>query len=159
MLVALIGCVPVMAVFWNVHLFVGLTMDDAETVEYSKRFSRVMMWTLLPQFLYVGATSYFSVLGVVTPATVCTTITVICNIVFNQCFIYGFDYTKWNDPDNTGYFEGSPLATVASSWLQLILFLTWCVLIKGYHVNAPLKAGEEAQGGPDGQKFWFGWNT
>jgi MATE family multidrug resistance protein len=159
MLVAVIGCIPVMAVFWNVHYFVALTMDDEMTVEYSKRFSRVMMWTLLPQFLYVGATSYFSVLGVVTPATVCTCITVVCNIAFNQCFIYGFDYTKWNDPDNTGYFEGSPLATVVSSWLQLALFLTYCVLIKGYHVNAPLKPGEEVEGDPNAGKFWFGWNT
>jgi len=155
MLVAVIGCVPVMAVFWNVHLFVGLTMDDEKTVEYARRFSRVMMWTLLPQFLYVGATSYFAVLGVVTPATVCTCITVACNILFNQCFIYGFDYTKWNDPNNEGYFEGSPLATVASSWLQLTLFLTYCVLIKGYHVNAPLKPGEDSTGD---RQFWFGWN-
>jgi len=68
-------------------------------------------------------------------------ITVIANVVFNQCFIYGFDYTKWKDPDNLGWFEGSPWATVTSSWLQLSLFLMYTVVIKGYH-----------------REYWGGWN-
>lgn len=142
LLIAVVGSIPVMAVFWNIHFLVGLTMHDEETVDYAKRFSRVMMWTLLPQFLYVGSTSYFATIGVVMPATVCTVITVIANIFFNQCFIYGFDSSKWKDPNNHGWFEGSPWATVTSSWLQLILFITYTVFIRGHH-----------------KEYWGGWNS
>jgi len=141
MLIACIGCIPVMAVFWNVHSLVGMTMKDEETVDYARRFSQVMMWTLLPQFLYVGATSYFATIGVVMPATFCTVITVIANTMFNQYFIYGSLSAKWGDPLNPGWFEGSPWATVASSWMQLILFLLWTVVIRGNH-----------------KEFWGGWN-
>jgi len=141
MLVAIVGSIPVMIIFWNVHYLVALTMSDETTLDYAKRFSRVMMWTVLPQMLYVGATSYFATIGVVMPATVCTVLTVIANVAFNYTFIYGFDPSKWHDPNNHGWFEGSPWATVASSWMQLTLFLLWTVVIKRSH-----------------REFWFGWN-
>lgn len=140
LLIAVVGCIPVMVVFWNVHLLVGMTMKDEETLDYAKRFSRIMMWTLLPQFLYVASTSYFATIGVVMPATVCTVLTVIANVFFNQCFIYGFDPSKWHTA--TGWFEGSPWATVASSWMQLTLFLLWTVVIKKSH-----------------REFWGGWSA
>mmetsp|Transcript_103854 Transcript_103854/g.292930 ORF Transcript_103854/g.292930 Transcript_103854/m.292930 type:complete len:486 (-) Transcript_103854:209-1666(-) len=134
-LVALMGSIPVMLVFWNVHFLVGITMKDEATVEYAKQFSRMMMWSLLPQYFYVSLTSYFATIGVVMPATVCTCITVICNIVFNYVFIYGYGNFQ-------GFgFIGSPLATVTSSYLQLLLFVFYTVVIKRYH-----------------RDYWRGWN-
>eukprot|EP00401_Gymnodinium_catenatum_P006829 CAMPEP_0117518260 /NCGR_PEP_ID=MMETSP0784-20121206/32040_1 /TAXON_ID=39447 /ORGANISM="" /LENGTH=548 /DNA_ID=CAMNT_0005314175 /DNA_START=96 /DNA_END=1742 /DNA_ORIENTATION=- len=134
-LVALMGSIPVMLVFWNVHFLVGITMKDEATVEYAKQFSRMMMWSLLPQYFYVSLTSYFATIGVVMPATVCTCITVICNVVFNYVFIYGYGNFQ-------GFgFIGSPLATVTSSYLQLLLFVFYTVVIKRYH-----------------RDYWRGWN-
>merc|ERR1712048_1090823 len=104
-------------------------MDDQETVEYSKQFSRIMSLTLLPQFMYVALTSYFSTIGVVMPASVCTLITVICNVAFNYVFIYGYDFGSFQFPALG--FIGSPLATVTSSYVQLTLFVTYTVFIKG----------------------------
>jgi len=135
LLLAALGTIPVMIFFWNVHLFVGITMKDEATVEYAKQFSRIMTWSLLPQYFYVALTSYFATIDVVMPATVCTCITVICNIVFNYVFIYGYGNFQ-------GFgFIGSPLATVTSSYLQLLLFVFYSVVIKRYH-----------------RDYWRGWN-
>jgi len=131
---AVVGCIPVMIIFWNVHYMVGVTMKDEETIEYARIFSQTMMWTLFPQYIYVALTSYFATIGVVMPATCCTCITVLANIFFNYFFIYG--YGSWE-----GFgFIGSPLATVTSSWLQLFLFVTYTIVIKKYH-----------------KPYWGGW--
>jgi MATE family multidrug resistance protein len=121
-----------MAVFWNIHYIVALTMDDEETLNFAKDFSRMMMFTLPPQFAYVAMTSFFSTIDVVMPATFCTCITVCCNVVFNYVFIYGYE-RDGNQIFPALGFIGSPLATVASSFLQLIMFTTYCFCIKGYH--------------------------
>lgn len=135
LLVGAIGAIPVMLVFWNVHWMVAVTMDDHHTIEYARVFSQTMMWTLLPQFLYVALTSWFSTVGVVMPATACTCITVVSNAFFNWFFIYGYGSFK-------GFgFIGSPLATVTSSWLQLFLFVGYTIFIKGYH-----------------KPYWNGWS-
>merc|ERR1719230_652893 len=102
-------------------------------------FSRTMMWSLLPQFMYVACTAYFSTIGVVMPATVCTVITVVLNIAFNYVFIYG--YTICGIFIGGWGFVGSPIATVTSSWLQLILFTTYCFGIKKHH-----------------SEYWGGWD-
>merc|ERR1719384_2539315 len=39
LLIAVVGCIPVMCIFWNVHSMVAITMDDEETVEYARKFS------------------------------------------------------------------------------------------------------------------------
>jgi len=135
LLVAVVGALPVMFLFWNVHYIVAITMDDPETVDYARQFSQMMMWSLLPQYVYVALTSYFSTLGVIMPATICTCFTVFANIFFNWFFIYGC-----GSFEGLG-FVGSPLATVASSYLQLILFATYTIGIKGYH-----------------RDYWGGWN-
>jgi len=135
LLIAVVGSLPVMLVFWNVHMMVGITMKDPDTIEYARQFSQMMMWTLLPQFVYVALTSYFATIGVVMPATACTCITVLANIFFNWLFIYGY-----GSFEGLG-FVGSPLATVASSYLQLFLFATYCIGIKGYH-----------------RPYWGGWS-
>merc|ERR1719223_738286 len=134
-----LGCIPVMAIFWNIHYMVGLTMTDEDTVNFSKEFSRMMMWSIPPQFAYVALTSFFATIDVVMPATFCTCITVICNVVFNYVFIYGYDSNNNTIIPALG-FVGSPLATVTSSFLQLAMFVTYCVFIKGYH-----------------KKYWPGW--
>merc|ERR1719221_2484689 len=93
-----------------------------------------MMWSLLPQYVYVAMTSYFSTIGVVMPATCCTCLTVLANVFFNWFFIYGCGPFK-------GFgFIGSPLATVTSSWMQLTLFCLYTIKIKGYHLD-----------------YWGGW--
>jgi len=131
---ALIGSLPVMAVFWNVHWMVSITMKDPETIEYARLFSQTMMWSLPPQYIYVALTSYFSTIGVVLPATFCTCFTVCANIFFNWFFIYGYGSFK-------GFgFVGSPMATVTSSYLQLFLYTFYVVKIKGYHKD-----------------YWGGW--
>lgn len=126
--IAILGCVPVMILFWNIHYLVGITMKDDDTVNFARIFSQTMMWSLLPQFIYVAVTAYFSTIGVVMPATVCTVITVLMNIIFNYVFIYG--YTIGGMTIGAWGFIGSPIATVTSSWLQLILFVTYCFGIK-----------------------------
>jgi len=138
--IGLIGCLPVMAVFWNIHYMVAMTMDDEDTVQYAKEFSRMMMWTIPPQFAYVALTSFFSTIDVVMPATFCTCITVVCNVVFNYVFIYGYAAADGHQIFPALGFVGSPLATVTSSWVQLVMFTTYCVFIKGYH-----------------KPYWDGW--
>ncbi|KAF0712776.1 Aste57867_4681 [Aphanomyces stellatus] len=68
------------------------------------------------------------------PATFCSCFTMVLNIVFNQVFIYGAFGWK-----GLG-FIGSPLATVCSTIIQLLLFVTYTMVIKGYH-----------------KKYWGGW--
>jgi len=133
--IAVIGTIPVMIIFWNVHSMVAVTMTDPDTVEYARQFSQMMMWSLLPQYIYVALTSYFSCIGVVMPATFCTCFTVFANAFFNYLFIYGYGSFK-------GFgFIGSPMATVTSSYLQLFLFCLYCIKIKGYHKD-----------------YWGGWS-
>jgi MATE family multidrug resistance protein len=130
--IGLIGSIPVMAIFWNIHYIVAFTMKDEATLTFSKDFSRMMMFSIPPQFCYVAMTSFFSTIDVVMPATFCTCITVICNVAFNYVFIYGYERDGQEIFPALG-FIGSPLATVVSSFLQLIMFTTYCMFIKGYH--------------------------
>jgi len=151
--IGIIGSIPVMAIFWNIHYIVAITMKDEETLEYSKNFSRMMMLSIPPQFAYVAMTSFFSTIDVVMPATFCTCITVFCNIFFNYVFIYGYESSDGTQIFPALGFIGSPLATVASSFLQLIMFVTYCMIIKGYH--KPYWPGwtREAIGGPRVKTF------
>lgn len=145
--IAAIGALPVMAVFWNIHYMVALTMDDEDTVNFAKDFSRMMMFSIPPQFAYVALTSFFSTIDVVMPATFCTCITVMANVVFNYIFIYGYE-SNGNTIFPALGFVGSPLATVTSSFLQLAMFVTYCVFIKGYHKKYWPGWTKEAIGGP-----------
>jgi MATE family multidrug resistance protein len=130
-----IGSLPVMAIFWNVHKMVAITMTDPGTVDYARQFSQMMMWSLPPQYAYVALTSYFSCIGVVLPATFCTCFTVCANIFFNWFFIYGYGSFK-------GFgFVGSPMATVTSSYLQLFVYMFYVVYVKEYHKD-----------------YWCGWS-
>lgn len=151
--IGLLGCLPVMAIFWNIHYMVGLTMDDEDTVMYAREFSRMMMWTIPPQFAYVALTSFFSTIDVVMPATFCTCITVVCNVVFNYVFIYGYATESGSTLFPALGFVGSPLATVTSSWLQLIMFVTYTVFIRGYHKSYWPGWQREAIGGPRVKTF------
>ncbi|KAG9415182.1 hypothetical protein AC1031_008619 [Aphanomyces cochlioides] len=131
---AVLGAIPVMIWYMFVGHMIGLTMDDPETVEYGTQFARVMALGLIPQYIYGALTTYFATQGVIMPATICSCFTMVLNIVFNQVFIYGV--YGWG-----GFgFIGSPLATVSSTILQLLLFVTYTVVIKGYHKN-----------------YWGGW--
>ena len=129
LMVALLGSLPVMAVFYNVHRMVAITMSDPATVEYARQFSQIMAWSLPPQYLYVALTSWFACVGVVMPATFATCVTVAANALFNWIFIYGYG------PFPALGFIGSPLATVASSYLQLLIFVM-CVASPASHRGA-----------------------
>lgn len=135
LLIAAVGTLPSMFFFYKLHAVVALTMTDPEVVEYSRQFSEAMAWSLFPQFCYVAFTSWFATIGVMLPATFATCVTVVANAVFNYIFIYG--YGSFNGLG----FIGSPLATVASSYLQLFVFLVYAWFIKGYH-----------------KEYWCGWS-
>ncbi|OQR99021.1 hypothetical protein ACHHYP_07456 [Achlya hypogyna] len=133
---AIVTCIPVMIYYMFVGHMIALTMDDAETVYYGSQFSKVMALGLIPQFVYNACASYFAAQGIIMPATFCSGTTMLLNIVFNQLFIYGgFGF------EGLG-FIGSPIATVTSTYLQLILFLLYTVVWKKYHVD-----------------YWGGWTT
>ncbi|KAF0693888.1 hypothetical protein As57867_015126, partial [Aphanomyces stellatus] len=131
---AVAGAIPVMIWYMFVGHMIGLTMDDPDTVEYGTQFARVMALGLIPQYIYGALTTYFATQGVIMPATFCSCFTMVLNIVFNQVFIYGAFGWK-----GLG-FIGSPLATVCSTIIQLLLFVTYTMVIKGYH-----------------KKYWGGW--
>ncbi|EOD04214.1 hypothetical protein EMIHUDRAFT_107828 [Emiliania huxleyi CCMP1516] len=135
LIVAVVGSIPTMLLFYNVHRVVAITMADKEVVEYARLFSEMMAWSLLPQYLYVALTSWFATIGVMMPATFATCVTVVANALFNWFFIYGY-----GSFEGLG-FVGSPLATVASSYLQLLVFCGYAVVIKGYH-----------------KEYWAGWS-
>ncbi|RHY38970.1 hypothetical protein DYB38_007036 [Aphanomyces astaci] len=131
---AVAGAIPVMIWYMFVGHMIAFTMDDAETVAYGTQFARVMAMGLIPQYIYGALTTYFATQGVIMPATFCSCFTMCLNIVFNQVFIYGaYGWTGLG-------FIGSPLATVASTFVQLFLFVTYTIVIKGYH-----------------KQYWGGW--
>ncbi|OQS03763.1 hypothetical protein THRCLA_03945 [Thraustotheca clavata] len=133
---AIVTCIPVMIYYMFVGWMIGLTMDDIQTVNYGSQFAKIMAFGLIPQFIYNACASYFAAQGIIMPATICSGTTMILNIFFNQIFIYGaFGF------DGLG-FIGSPIATVTSTYLQLILFLMYTVVWKKYHVD-----------------YWGGWST
>ncbi|RHY61634.1 hypothetical protein DYB38_001096 [Aphanomyces astaci] len=125
---AVCTCVPVMLYYMFVGHMIALTMDDEDTVMYGQSFARVMALGLIPQFVYNACASYFAAQGVIMPATFCSGLTMVLNIVFNQVLIYGaFGWPGLG-------FIGSPIATVTSTYLQLALFLLYTVAWKKYHV-------------------------
>ncbi|KAF0691536.1 Aste57867_17267 [Aphanomyces stellatus] len=131
---AVAGAIPVMIWYMFVGHMIGLTMDDPDTVEYGAQFARVMALGLIPQYIYGALTTYFATQGVIMPATFCSCLTMVLNVVFNQVFIYGaFGWPGLG-------FIGSPLATVCSTILQLVLFVMYTMVIKGYH-----------------KPYWGGW--
>ncbi|ETV96013.1 hypothetical protein H310_10666 [Aphanomyces invadans] len=132
---AVVAGIPVMIWYQFVGHMIAWTMGDPETVEFGAAFARVMSLGLIPQYVYGALSTYFSTQGVIMPATLCSAVTMLVNIGFNQVFIYGA--FGW---DGIG-FLGSPLATVVSTVLQLTLFVLYTIVWKGYHV-----------------KYWGGWS-
>ncbi|KDO35464.1 hypothetical protein SPRG_00311 [Saprolegnia parasitica CBS 223.65] len=132
---AVVGAIPVMIWYMFVGEMIALTMDDPETVMYGSEFARIMAIGLIPQYIYGCLTTYFATLGVIMPATICSCFTMLLNIFFNQLFIYG-----WDGFGGFG-FIGSPLATVASTCVQLLLFVLYTIVWQKYHQN-----------------FWAGWS-
>ncbi|OQS03521.1 hypothetical protein THRCLA_04162 [Thraustotheca clavata] len=114
---AMLCCIPV----GLIHLFVGdlisISMNDTDTIHFGNMYGWVMATALVPRFLFTR---------------VC--ITMVLNVVLNQVFIYGVG--SWNGLG----FIGSPLATVVSSYVQVILFCLYTITWKQYH-------------GP----YWNGW--
>ncbi|KAF0753659.1 hypothetical protein AaE_005633, partial [Aphanomyces astaci] len=84
---SIVGTIPVMVYYMFVGHIIALTLDDPEAVGYGQKFAMVMSLALIPQYLYGCLTTYFAAQGVIMPATVCSGITVVLNIVFNQVFI------------------------------------------------------------------------
>lgn len=133
---ALVGSIPVILWYMCVGHMIGLTMDDAETVEYGRQFAMVMAIGLIPQYIYGACSTYFAAQGIIMPATICSVFTMILNIGFNRLFIYGaFGWKGFG-------FIGSPLATVASTVCQLVFFLSYTVWYKQYH-----------------KQSWHGWSN
>ncbi|KAJ0409842.1 hypothetical protein P43SY_005736 [Pythium insidiosum] len=131
---AIVGSIPVMIWYMCVGKFIAITLDDPETVHYGSQFAMIMALGLIPQYIYGACSTYFASQGIIMPATVCSALTMIMNIVFNRLYIYGA--FGWQGLG----FIGSPLATVTSTCLQLTLFLSYTVLWKGYH-----------------KPYWGGW--
>ncbi|KAF0689385.1 Aste57867_19147 [Aphanomyces stellatus] len=131
---AVLGAVPVMVWYMFVGHMIGLTMEDAETVAYGGEFARVMALGLVPQYVYGALTAYFATQGVVMPSTVCSVLTMLLNIVFNQVLIHGA--FGWRGLG----FIGSPLATLMSTLVQLVAFVGYTIVWKRYH-----------------ERFWGGW--
>jgi multidrug resistance protein, MATE family len=131
---AVVGAIPVMIWYLCVGHFISITMDDAETVAFGSQFAMIMALGLIPQYIYGACSTYFASQGIIMPATICSVVTMLSNIAFNQFFIYGAFGWK-----GLG-FIGSPIATVMSTCLQLTLFLSYTVLWKGYH-----------------KPYWGGW--
>ncbi|TMW62602.1 hypothetical protein Poli38472_005220 [Pythium oligandrum] len=133
-LFAVVGAIPVMIWYMCVGHFISITMDDEETVYYGSQFAMVMAIGLIPQYIYGACSTYFASQGIIMPATICSALTMVLNIFFNQFFIYGAFGWK-----GLG-FIGSPLATVTSTCIQLTLFLLYTVVWKQYH-----------------KQYWGGW--
>ncbi|OQR89141.1 hypothetical protein THRCLA_09902 [Thraustotheca clavata] len=131
---SIVGAIPIIIWYMFVGNMIALTLDDEEAVGYGQKFAMVMALGLIPQYLYGCLTTYFAAQGVIMPATICSGITVVMNIFFNQLFIYGaFGFQGLG-------FIGSPIATVTSTCLQLTLFVLYTIVYKKYHV-----------------KYWGGW--
>ncbi|EQC32491.1 hypothetical protein SDRG_09817 [Saprolegnia diclina VS20] len=131
---SVLGAIPIIIWYMFVGHMIALTLDDTEAVAYGQQFAMIMALGLIPQYLYGCLTTYFATQGVIMPATLCSTLTVFLNIGFNQLFIYGgFGY------DGLG-FIGSPIATVTSTCLQLLIFVGYTVWYKQYHLD-----------------YWGGW--
>ncbi|OQR83964.1 hypothetical protein ACHHYP_14069 [Achlya hypogyna] len=132
---ALVSCVPV----GLVHVFVGdlisLTMTDSATVAFGTEYGRILATALVPRYLYSCLSAYFATIDVVQASTVCSVVTMLLNIALNQLLIYGVG--TWRGLG----FAGSPWATVISSYVQLLLFASYTMLWKRYHVP-----------------YWGGWS-
>ncbi|ETW08427.1 hypothetical protein H310_01010 [Aphanomyces invadans] len=124
---SVLGSIPVMIWYMYVGNMIGLTMDDVETVAYGREFAHVMALGLIPQYVYCALTAYFAAQGIVIPATICSVVTMGFNVVFNQVLIHGVG--GWSGLG----FVGSPLATMASTVLQLVLFVLYTIVWKEYH--------------------------
>ncbi|DAZ95748.1 TPA: hypothetical protein N0F65_006396 [Lagenidium giganteum] len=132
---AVLGSIPVIIWYFCVGHLISITMEDQETVKYGSQFAMVMALGLIPQYIYGACSTYFAAQGIIMPATFCSALTMVLNVVLNRFYIYGA--FGWKGMG----FIGSPLATVTSTCLQLFFFLMYTVVLKGYH-----------------KPYWGGWS-
>ncbi|KAG2521008.1 hypothetical protein JM16_006477 [Phytophthora kernoviae] len=124
-------CTPVLMLFyWFVGFGLRASTDDDEVVRLGIRFSRILMFSIWPNLVYVCLRLYFQAMGVMMPTTVVGTLSMGVSITANYIFIYGI--WGW-----TGIgFDGSALATVAASWFQPLALAWYCVVYKKMHLQA-----------------------
>ncbi|EQC40155.1 hypothetical protein SDRG_02805 [Saprolegnia diclina VS20] len=123
------ACLPVGLVHLFVGPLVGLSMRDDETIAFGQLYGDVLATGLLPRYLYACLTAYFATINVVQSATITSIIAMILNALLNQVFINGIPGI-WAGIG----FVGSPLATVVSSCMQLLLFGVYTMVWRRYHV-------------------------
>ncbi|KAI9985820.1 hypothetical protein PInf_024593 [Phytophthora infestans] len=106
-------CTPaLMLYYWFVEFGLRASTNDKEVVRLGIRFSRVLMFSIWPNLVYVCLRLYFQAMGVMMPTTVVGTLSMVVSVAANYFFIYGA--LGW-----TGLgFDGSALATVVASWFQ-----------------------------------------
>ncbi|KDO24394.1 hypothetical protein SPRG_10471 [Saprolegnia parasitica CBS 223.65] len=126
---ALAACLPVGLVHLFVGDLVGLSMRDDETIAFGQLYGDVLATGLIPRYLYACLTAYFATINVVQSATSTSIVAMALNVVLNQVFIYGIQGT-WAGVG----FLGSPLATVVSSCIQLLLFVVYTMGWRRYHL-------------------------
>eukprot|EP00056_Hartaetosiga_gracilis_P010963 m.164005 g.164005 ORF g.164005 m.164005 type:complete len:441 (-) comp13419_c0_seq3:216-1538(-) len=101
-------------------------------------FISTLRWSclyIIPLGWYSAIRMYFQVQSVVLPSVIVSVVAIFINIGFNSLFIHGSGNWK-----GLG-FIGSPLASTATMFAQLLLFLLYTVWWKGYH-----------------KKTWPGWH-
>ncbi|KAG7396746.1 hypothetical protein PHYBOEH_001822 [Phytophthora boehmeriae] len=124
-------CTPVLMLFyWFVGFGLRASTDDDQVVRLGIRFSRILMFSIWPNLVYVCLRLYFQAMGVMMPTTVVGTLSMGVSIAANYVFIYGV--WGWAGIG----FDGSALATVAASWFQPLALAWYCVVYKKMHLQA-----------------------
>ncbi|KAG3110943.1 hypothetical protein PI124_g10066 [Phytophthora idaei] len=124
-------CTPaLMLYYWFVEFGLRASTNDEEVVRLGIRFSRILMFSVWPNLVYVCLRLYFQAMGVMMPTTVVGTLSMVVSVAANYYFIYGaFGWTGLG-------FDGSALATVVASWFQPAALSWYCIIYRKMHLQA-----------------------
>ncbi|GMF31368.1 unnamed protein product [Phytophthora lilii] len=125
------ACTPLlMLYYWCVELGLRASTDDEQVVRLGVRFSRILLFSVWPNLVYVCLRLYFQAMGIMMPTTIVGTLSMAVSVTANYVLIYGaFGWTGLG-------FDGSAWATVAASWFQPAALTWYCVLYKKMHLQA-----------------------
>jgi len=118
-IVSFLFTMPAMAAFYYTWWWSTLLDAKPEVVTLAGDFGRIMLYGVPAQMVDFLIVDFIqSVAGEAMPVIVVTSIVVVMNAIFNYFFIYTLKLG----------FDGSPLATVCTSWMGTIVLLIYvCV--------------------------------
>ena len=128
---------PSLIVYWYIADIIGIFENDNNVVYYARIFSHYASSWLLLSAINMAIRGYLQSIEVILPLTIVPIITITFDAAMNYFLIYGITINIFNiniDWNGLG-FIGSPLATLSSVLLQLILFYMWCFMYKKHHIK------------------------